>query len=116
MTDRRPANRSPSEKKKLSYAKDRRNVYGENDKASRKLIPKRKAEESRKNRRKISQSLSAVPQLDEATIDLVESSARNDVDRIGGWRKSPDQPLGEYLADREDTGPGKEASKPAKRD
>jgi hypothetical protein len=116
MTDSRPANRSPQEKKKLSYAKDRRNVYGENDKASRKLIPKRKAEENRKNRRKVSQALSAVPQLDEVTIDLVESSARNDVDRIGGWRKSPDQPLGECLADREDTRLGKEARKAAKGD
>jgi hypothetical protein len=97
MTDHPPAKRSPQEKKKLSYAKDRRNVYGENDKASRKNIPKRKAAESRKDRRKVGQSLSAVPRLDEATVDIVESSARNDVERIGGWRKSPDQPLAEYL-------------------
>jgi hypothetical protein len=27
--------RSPQDKKALSYAKDRRNVYGENDKSSR---------------------------------------------------------------------------------
>jgi hypothetical protein len=31
--------RSPQEKKALSYAKDRRNDYGENDKSSRKNIP-----------------------------------------------------------------------------
>jgi hypothetical protein len=35
--------RSPQEKKKLSYERDRVNVYGENDKASRKRIPKFKA-------------------------------------------------------------------------
>lgn len=31
--------RSPQEKKRLSYAKDRRNDYGENDKSSRKNVP-----------------------------------------------------------------------------
>jgi hypothetical protein len=34
--------RSPQEKKRLSYLKDGRNVYGENDKASRKNLPKKK--------------------------------------------------------------------------
>ena len=32
--------KSPQEKKALSYAKDRRNTYGENDKSSRKNIPR----------------------------------------------------------------------------
>jgi hypothetical protein len=31
--------KSPQQKKLASLALDRRNVYGENDKASRKLIP-----------------------------------------------------------------------------
>ncbi len=34
--------RSPQEKKQLSYERDRRNEFGENDKASRKAIPLRK--------------------------------------------------------------------------
>lgn len=34
--------RSPQEKKALSYARDRRNVYGENDKSSRKNIRRNK--------------------------------------------------------------------------
>lgn len=34
---------TPQEKKSLSYAKDRRNTYGENSKASRKAIPLSKA-------------------------------------------------------------------------
>ena len=33
---------SPQEKKRLSYAKDRRNDYGENDKSSRKNIRRNK--------------------------------------------------------------------------
>ena len=36
------ARRSPQEKKTLSYAKDRRNDYGENDKSSRKSIRRNK--------------------------------------------------------------------------
>jgi hypothetical protein len=37
--------RSPQEKKALSYELDRRNAYGQNDKAARKAIPLRKAME-----------------------------------------------------------------------
>jgi hypothetical protein len=43
--------RSPQEKKKLSYERDRVNVYGQNDKASRKRIPKFKAATKRALRR-----------------------------------------------------------------
>jgi hypothetical protein len=43
--------RSPQEKKKLSYERDRVNVYGQNDKASRKRIPKFKAQSNRSYRR-----------------------------------------------------------------
>lgn len=89
--------RSPQEKKALSYAKDRRNTYGENDKASRKLIPLRKAQESRQSRRKVAQELSGLSQLDEEAAATVESSIRHDVQRVGGWRKSADEPLGEVL-------------------
>ena len=34
--------KTPQEKKRLSYERDRRNAYGENDKGSRKSIPLRK--------------------------------------------------------------------------
>jgi hypothetical protein len=44
--------RSPQEKKKLSYERDRVNVYGQNDKASRKRIPKFKASSIRALRHK----------------------------------------------------------------
>ena len=94
--DHQPA-KSPQEKKVLSYAKDRRNGYRENDKASRKAIPRRKAIASRSNRRKIVQSLSAIDRIDDAAAALVESSARHEIDRVGGWKKEPDISLAEHL-------------------
>ncbi|MGX9354950.1 hypothetical protein ACS3SW_07240 [Roseobacteraceae bacterium S113] len=42
---------SPREKKALSYAKDRREDFGQNDKASRRLVPLRKAQSNRQVRR-----------------------------------------------------------------
>ena len=48
LTSRR---RSPQEKKKLSYERDRVNVYGENDKSSRKAIRRFKAASHREERR-----------------------------------------------------------------
>ncbi len=89
--------KSPQHKKALSYAKDRRNVYGENDKASRKAIPAQKAAENRKARRKASQALEIVERLDDAATDLLESSLRHDVERVGGWTKDADAPLLEYI-------------------
>ena len=96
MTEKR--SRSPQEKKALSLKKDRRNTFGENQKASRKAIPKRKALESRRNRHKNNQALSLVEQFDEAVLDLVESSARQDIYRTGGWTKAPDEPLEKVIA------------------
>ena len=94
----RKRDRSPQEKKALSYANDRRNAYGENNKAARKLIPLRKAQESRQGRRKVTQGLSVVSRVAGEVADLIESSARHDVHRIGGWKKSPDASLGEVVA------------------
>jgi uncharacterized membrane protein YgaE (UPF0421/DUF939 family) len=42
--------RTPQEKKRLSYERDRRNVYGRSPQASRKRIPLRKALRNRSNR------------------------------------------------------------------
>ena len=104
--------RSPQDKKALSYANDRRNTYGENDKASRKLIPLRKAQESRQDRRKVAQELSGLSRLDEEAAAVVESSARHDVHRVGGWRKSADETLGKVVAwalDRRERRAGRKA-------
>lgn len=88
---------SPQEKKKLSYAKDRRNSYYENSKASRKAIPRRKSIENRENRRKVAKTLAEIPRLDEAAADRDESSVRHDINRVGGWRKTPDIPLADHI-------------------
>ena len=89
--------KTPQEKKALSLANDRRNTYGNNQKAARKAIPLRKALESRRVRHKDNQALSQISQLDEAALDLAESSARHSVSRLGGWQKSPDEPLGTVI-------------------
>ncbi|WP_148294076.1 hypothetical protein [Azospirillum sp. B4] len=89
---------TPQEKKALSYAKDRRNDYRENDKASRKAIPLRKARENRSDRRQVNQALATASSLDEARAELIESSARQDINRIGGWRKTPDITLGDLIS------------------
>ena len=88
---------TPQQKMALSYAKDRRNVFGENDKASRKAIPARKAGENRKNRRKANQAIGTLQQSDEVARDLIESSLHHDVERVGGWKKSADAPLDEFI-------------------
>jgi hypothetical protein len=50
---------TPQEKKRLSYQRDGRNTYGENDKASRKAIPLRKRLRARAVRRKTREQLPA---------------------------------------------------------
>lgn len=89
--------KTPQEKKALSYANDRRNAFGENDKASRKAIPARKAGENRKVRRKVNQTLDCIPMLNEEAASVAESSLRHDIERVGGWKKSPDAPLNEFI-------------------
>ncbi|WP_449415161.1 hypothetical protein [Ochrobactrum teleogrylli] len=92
--------KSPQEKKRLSYAKDRRNSYGENDKSSRKAIPVRKAGENRKVRRITNQSLALLDRLDDVDASVAESSLKQDIERVGGWKKSPDTPLGALLEEK----------------
>ena len=93
-----PVKRTPQERKRLSYAKDRRNSYGENDKASRKLIPLRKAQENRGNRRKAKQLSGNINRMDDADADLAQNSLLSDIERVGGWRKGADTPLGICVA------------------
>ena len=100
-----PVNRTPQNKKQLSYAKDRRNTYGENDKASRKNIPLSKARESRDNRRKAKQLASNIERMDEVKADLAQNGLIHGIERIGGWKKVADTPLGTCLADREKAQP-----------
>lgn len=92
--------KTPQEKKRLSLEKDRRNSFGENDKASRKNIPRAKARVNRANRRADSVALSdaiGVPDdvIDAAAEDAVEGRRRK------VWRKIPDEVLGLELAARD---------------
>jgi len=89
--------KTPQDKKTLSLRKDRRNTYGENDKASRKAIPLAKARVNRANRHLDNQL------LDSASGEPTAEGAAKAEDRVMGrrkkvWRKAPDQPLGEVLA------------------
>lgn len=84
------------EKKALSYAKDRRNAYGENDKSSRKNIPLRKAKSHRSYRKKVNDILFKtlnVVEIEE--VEIVENevkSVKKDV-----WKKYPDISLKEHI-------------------
>lgn len=89
--------KTPQEKKALSLSRDRRNTYGNNQKAARKAIPLRKALENRRVRHGDNQALSQSVQLDEAALDLAESSARHGVNRLSGWKKCPDETLGTVI-------------------
>ncbi|MEM7689704.1 MAG: hypothetical protein AAF291_11850 [Pseudomonadota bacterium] len=92
--------RSPQEKKALSYAKDRRNCYGENDKASRKNIPRRKAKGHRSLRRRAASSLSRYETLGEDEAALKENELVSDLNRKQRWRKSPDRPLADHVSEQ----------------
>ena len=95
--------KTPQEKKALSLTKDRRNTYGNNVKAARRLIPFLKAKESRRNRHKNNQAIAVIDRVVDEASDLTESSARQDVHRAGGWKKFPDDPLGEVVAGKLET-------------
>ncbi|GAA3090718.1 hypothetical protein GCM10017562_72110 [Streptomyces roseofulvus] len=85
--------RSPQEKKRLSYLKDRRNSYGENDKSSRKNIRRNKRFQHTANRRHAQTALTTLlGSLDDARADAVEE--RMSGRRPKRWRKFPDAPLG----------------------
>jgi hypothetical protein len=91
--------KTPQEKKALSYAKDRRNDYGENDKSSRKAIPLRKRLVNRANRHNTQRLLGdATGSPDPAAADDAEQRALGK--RPKRWKKWRDKPLGEVLADK----------------
>jgi hypothetical protein len=91
--------KDPPEKKRLSLALDRRNSYRENDKASRKGIPRSKARSHKNERRSVAQVLSgALPQQHE-DIESIEARARSTarLKKAAAFKKSPDQPLGTFI-------------------
>lgn len=83
--------RSPGEKKSLSYARDRRNSYSANDKASRTGITRKKKDVRKSYRRGAKTALGA---SDPAGAP---DSAVKEVHRKR-WKKVPDAPLGKVVA------------------
>ncbi|MEV6099979.1 hypothetical protein [Nocardia sp. NPDC051981] len=92
--------KSPQEKKILSYTKDRRNDYGENDKSSRKAIRRNKRLPNRADRRHGRQMMATATGAVEAEVsdqaEIKLRSTRSVWDKRG-WRKQPDIPLGEIV-------------------
>jgi hypothetical protein len=105
--------KTPQEKKALSYAKDCRNTYGENDKAARKNIPLHKARVNRAYRSKVNKVLNTA----RGALNLEESELLDGkVKSIGkdGWKKYADTPLGKFVEEQMEkrqsrTGKGKTA-------
>lgn len=91
---------TPQEKKRLSYAHDRRNIYRENSKASRKAIPLRKKADRRDDRHAATKAVHAVlPTEDLLSDDSAENriAAHQAKKKRTKWRKTPDAPLGAVL-------------------
>lgn len=84
--------RSPQEKKRLSYSKDRRNTFGEPPHAARKSVPKRRSTRSRGIRHAVRQ---AIDSHDDAESRLDRTMGKNHT--RWRWKKSPDSPLGEVV-------------------
>ena len=92
--------KTPRQKKSLSLVRDRRNIFGENSKASRKNIAKGQQRRRMDERRSVAQVLA---RLNGHVEDDVASEAELQVKltiahvRHWGFRKTPDQPLGVVL-------------------
>lgn len=89
--------RTPQEKKRLSYKKDRRNRYGESDKASRRLIPRYKA----KARRAVRHTASGIAregliEPESTAQDRAEARTKR-VDKTR-WEKAPGVSLPDAIA------------------
>ncbi len=91
--------RTPQEKKSLSYAKDRRNAYGESDKGSRKSIRRNKTFPSRAYRKTINNILQdAVGVIDLEKAEAVDAEAKEIKRRK--WKNCPDMTLGKIIEER----------------
>jgi hypothetical protein len=90
-----------TEKKRLSLILDRRNTYGENDKASRKSIPLGKQRQHQNERRSAAQALNSIsgntPEDELVAAELL-AKVRTVASRREGFKKRADEPLGVVLA------------------
>jgi hypothetical protein len=92
--------KNPEEKKRLSLKHDRRNVFRENSKASRKNIAKGKQRRQMNERRKIAQVLGKLTgPVDEDVASAAELRVKLTIthSKNRGFEKTPDKPLGEVI-------------------
>src|SRR5262245_42559144 len=92
--------KSPTEKKRLSLERDRRNVYGECPTSSRKNIKRRKQQGRRELRRVANEELRSLKgAADEATAEATESFTKDRMLLLTryAFKKLPDAPLGKVL-------------------
>jgi hypothetical protein len=92
--------KSPSEKKRISLMKDRRNVYGECPTSSRKNISRGKQRGHMEVRRAANEELRALRGKPvEPEVDEIESLAKDRILALAraSFKKVPDAPLGEVL-------------------
>lgn len=88
--------KTPQQKKALSYANDRRNDYGENDKGSRKSVRRHKRFPNRAYRRKLNQNLQKVAgEIDAEQVEEIEGKIKGLKRRI--WKKCADITLEEFV-------------------
>jgi hypothetical protein len=95
--------KTPQDKKRQSYEHDRRNTYGENQKSSRKNIPRSKQRSHQDERRSVRQVLGSVQgNIAGEVADEAQSRAliKGRMKKLRGFRKSPDRPLGEVVERR----------------
>ncbi len=89
---------TPKQKKLLSYAKDRRNVYGERGANSRFAIRDAKTLERRTERHVLNNALRTTQsESSEEGMSTVENKALGNPAVRRSFRKLPDAPLGEVV-------------------
>lgn len=95
--------RNPEEKKLLGLQNDNRNVYGENDKASRKGIPRSKQLSHKVARAAVSEVLATQKGPSDAlALDTAEAlvKARTIQSKRTGFKKTKDAPLINVLVNK----------------
>ena len=95
--------KNPGEKKRLSLKRDRRNIFGENSKASRKNIARGKQRRQMTERRAIAQILGQLSgQIDDDAALEAELNIKMKItnSKHRGFEKNPDRPLGEVIQRR----------------
>jgi hypothetical protein len=90
--------KTPQEKKRLSYEKDRRNTYGERGSHSRYAIAFQKTTNRRTDRHRAEQALQAAATNSGESLDQAEIKVKTIPKR--DWRKYPDTPLREVVKNK----------------